>query len=300
VPAGRALSLISNWPNAPTAGLTVDAANRVFRADRTFIYVFEGGLFRTYMSIAEAVSGPGMSEPGWFIDIDMGSDGLLYILLAPSFPTATGLVVARSSSAHTATRLLDFPSTTAGVMRVITPGKVAIPDFFSGIWTASATGQQVVYPPAIPGFTCVSESVPAGHLAVGPAGLFLFSSGCPRSALMRGNLDGSGLIPLYQPNPSPVSADSFTCLARDPAGGFYMMVTGDGTGATPRAGTRLYHVADDASGTSGFTRVATTPSFDQARATQADPNVFTSCTLAAAPDGTLYVQTLYMLWKIAP
>jgi hypothetical protein len=179
VPAGRALSLISNWPNTPTAGLTVDAANRVFRADRTAIYVFEGGQFRTYVSIAEAASGLGMSDSGWFIDIDMGSDGLLYILLMPSFPTATGLVVARSSGAHTATRLFDFPSTTAGVMRVIAPGKVAIPDFFSGIWTANAAGQQVVYHAALPGFTCVGESVPAGRLAVGPAGLFLFTAAAP-------------------------------------------------------------------------------------------------------------------------
>jgi hypothetical protein len=117
---------------------------------------------------------------------------------------------------------------------------------------------------------------------------------------MRGNLDGSGIIPLYGPSPPPVSADKFTCVARDPAGGFYVMVTGDGSGANPTSGTRLYHVADDAQGTSGFSRVGTIPSFDQARLGQVAPTVFTSCTLAAAPDGTLYVLTLDMLWKIAP
>jgi hypothetical protein len=302
VPTGRALSLMANWAVTQTSGsrgLTVDAANRVFRADAQYVYLFEGGQFRTYMSIAGTVSGLGMSEPAGFIDIDTGSDGLLYVLLygGAGDTSPSGMVVAGSSSAHVAKRLLDFRSTEAGSMRVIAPGKVGISDI-GGMWTATTAGQQLVYGYEILGnpFTCLTT----GRFAVNSAGLFLFNVGCDGSALLRGNLDGSGVIPLYQPNASPVSADRFTCLARDPAGGFYVMVTGDGTGTTPTSGTRLYHLADDASGTSGFTRVGTTPSFDQARRVKVDQSVFTTCALAAAPDGTVYVQTVNELWKIAP
>ena len=172
--------------------------------------------------------------------------------------------------------------------------------FVGDLFTASAGGRQLVYGDSSLGASCGTGRITRGMLAVGPSGLFLFSRGCDGSPMLRGNFDGSGVVGLYKPGASPVSADDFLCLARDPAGGFYTMVTGDGTGATPTSGTRLYHVADDASGASGFTRVATTPSFDQARGAKVDKAVFTTCALAAAPDGTVYVQTLNEVWKIAP
>jgi len=305
VPPGRALSLISNWPVSQTSGssgLTVDAANRVFRADSSYIYLLEGGLFRTYMSIAEALAGVRLNEPGRFVDIDFGSDGMLYILLNGNAGDAVpaALVVGRSSGAHTATRLLDFRPDDATVMRVIAPGQVGIFHVSGGLFTASPGGQQLVYVDPNLGASCGRGNITRGVLAVGPSGLFLFSRGCDSAPILRGNFDGSGVIGLYKPSAPPVSADDFICLARDPAGGFYTMVTGDGTGTTPTSGTRLYHVADDAAGASGFTPVATTPSFDEARIRKVDKAVFTTCALAAAPDGTVYVQTLNELWKIAP
>ena len=305
VPTGRALSLISNWAVTQTSGsrgLTVDAANRLFRADSNYIYLLDGGLFRTYMSIGEALAGVRLTEPGGFADIDTGSDGMLYVLLHGNAGDAvpSALVVGRSSSAHLATRLLDVRPEDATVMRVIAPGQVGIFHFFGGLFTASPAGRQLVYSGASLGAFCSQGNGTRGMLAAGPSGLFLFSRGCDGSGMLRGNLDGSGVIELYKPSASPISADDFICLARDPTGGFYMMVTGDGTGATPTSGTRLYHVADDASGTSGFTRVGITPSFDQARRAEVNQAVFTTCALAAAPDGTVYVQTLNEVWKIAP
>ena len=185
-------------------------------------------------------------------------------------------------------------------MRVIGPGKVGIFHFAGGLFTATAAGPQLVYADSSLGPSCARGNITRGTFAVGPTGLFLFSHGCDGSPMLRGNFDGSGVIELYKPSSSPIAADNFTCLARDPAGGFYVMVTGDGTGTRPPSGTRIYHLADDAGGTSGFTRMGTVPSFDQARLGQVDPTVFTTCALAAAPDGTLYVQTLNQVWKLAP
>lgn len=305
VPTGRALSLLTNWPISEATGsrgLAVDAANRVFRADSQNIYVFEAGLFRTYLSIGEALSGVRLIQPGGFTDIDAGPDGMLYVLLTGNAGDAvpSAMVVARSSSAHLAARLLDFRPEDATVMRVISPAKVGIFDFAGGLFTASPAGQQLVYSDSSLGPSCARANITRGTFAVGPTDLFLFSYGCDGSPILRGNFDGSGVIELYKPGSSPIGADTFTCLARDPAGGFYVMVTGDGTGTRPTSGTRIYHLADDAGGTSGFTRMGTVPSFDQARLGQVDPTVFTTCALAAAPDGTLYVQTLNQVWKLAP
>jgi hypothetical protein len=299
VPAGRPLTLVINgapWGLSESAGFTVDAAGRLFRADAGFIYVLEGGAFRTYMSIAEAVAQLRMSEPARFIDLDTGSDGLLYILLAGTRPNAPGRMVARSASAHVATSLLDVNSTVVEKMRVVSPGKVVIVDAM-GMWTTSATGGQYLYPPAMLGdiATCHTRS-----FDVRPSGVFLFGLGCDRAPMLRGSVDGSSVGLLYHPAAAPIGADNFICMARDPAGGFYMLVSGDGSGGAPDYRPRLYHVSDDANGTSGFTRVATTPTFDQARTLVPDPRVFTTCSMAVAPDGTIFLETIYQLWQLAP
>ena len=115
---------------------------------------------------------------------------------------------------------------------------------------------------------------------------------------MRGQADGSGAGVLYTTSlegPSTIAADNFLCVARDPSGGFTLAVA-DPSDDEPR----LYHVADDAQGTSGLTEIETTPSFAQASQQKSSVFGFDYCSLATAPDGTVYFQTYAQLWKVSP
>jgi hypothetical protein len=99
---------------------------------------------------------------------------------------------------------------------------------------------------------------------------------------------------LYDDAKSPAYGGTFACLARDPAGGFFVMVT-DVNGASPR----LYHVAETGSGAMGLEHVLTDPSFGEARLTQNESNAFAYSSLATAPDGTIYYATGSQLWQVA-
>jgi hypothetical protein len=135
-------------------------------------------------------------------------------------------------------------------------------------------------------------------LAADRSGTFLYQSGCNGYPLLRGQTDGSGVGVLYPTSlvgPSDIAADNFLCVARDPAGGFYLAVDDPNDGAP-----RLYHVADDAQGRSGLTWIETAPSFAEASQQRSNVFGFDFCSLATAPDGTVYFQTYAQLWKVSP
>jgi hypothetical protein len=99
-------------------------------------------------------------------------------------------------------------------------------------------------------------------------------------------------------NSTNAGAGSFECLARDPAGGFYVMVAEVGGGANPR----LYHMSETATGAAGLTVVVTDPSLGEARLAQSPqgtPPDFSRCSLATSPDGTIFIQFGPQLWQVA-
>ena len=65
-------------------------------------------------------------------------------------------------------------------------------------------------------------------------------------------------------------------------------------------GPRLFHMTENASGTTGLDWIATVPTFLEAQKVQDELLAFQFCSLSAAPDGTVFFQTFSHLWKITP
>jgi hypothetical protein len=88
----------------------------------------------------------------------------------------------------------------------------------------------------------------------------------------------------------------FVCSTRDPSGGFYFMLGRIGD----YVGSHLFHVTETSSGADGLTLIDTVPTFLEASKTQNESLAFDFCSLAAAPDGTIFYQTASQLWKVSP
>jgi hypothetical protein len=281
------------WRTGGLDGLAADVRHRVYRIDDGRLFMVEGGVVSTYLSIEEAVDQVGLRPAARFIDLDMGADGVLHVLLTGTLKTAntSATLVTQSSGPHLVTNWRDLSTYTASQVSVIGAGKIAFIDY-SGLWIATATSQKLLFPESMLKST---DGCAAQELTANPSGVFLYEPGCNIYPILRGNADGSAVRVLYEPTLAPIYGGNFLCTARDPAGGFYMMVN-DVDGGSPR----MYHVSEDAEGAVGLEHVVTEPSFGEARLTQAERGVFESCSLATAPDGTVYVQTVSQLWVVSP
>jgi hypothetical protein len=298
----RVLSLVLRgapwYATQATQGIAVDELNRVYVGDSANVFVVDGTSLRTYLTTADAPNPTG--APTGFGDFDIGPDGRLYIV-SSAFLAGTGwsVGVVRSSVAHQAEPWVDLSELTQ-------PRQLAvIGDGFAGVvsregfWTFVDGGGQLVYDAGkgVATFGCAAED-----LAAAPSGVFLFQPGCNASPILRGRSNGSDVATLYnttvlQPS-SPIPAENFTCVARDPTGGFYVVIAVyDNGGDAPV----LYHVAENANGTDGLTLVPTVPSFADAKRTQNDSVFgFLYCSIAAGRDGAVYYQTYGQLWKVSP
>ena len=297
----RVLSLVLDgapwYATESTQGIAADAQGKVYVADGTSIFMVDGATVSTYLTAAEAAAAaePGTSMP-LLGDLDIGPDGRLYFVTS-WFSTTQGmrLGVMRSSQAHVAQPWIDVAPTTmdVGEIAVIDDGLIALVSR-SGFWTFSDAGGKLIYPPSL----IASQGCACADLAADRSGTFLYQSGCNGYPLLRGQADGSGAGVLYPTSlvgPSTIAANNFLCVARDPSGGFTLAVA-DPSDDEPR----LYHVADDAQGTSGLTEIETAPSFAQASQQKSSVYGFDYCSLATAPDGTVYFQTYAQLWKVSP
>jgi hypothetical protein len=270
-----------------TQGIAVDSRGRVYVGDHDNVFMVEADAVTTHLTATEA-GGTG------FGDFDIDSDDRLYIVTVGRTP-GLGVSVVRSSQPHQIDPWIDLSPTLtdASKLAVIDDGTIAVISR-AGFWTFTDAGGAQIYSQSqmVGSSGCATQD-----LAAAPSGVFLYQPGCNGSPLLRGHSDGTGVGILYNTSfgqPSEISASNFLCVARDPSGGFYVVV--DGIGETPR----LYHVAEDAQGTSGLTWIDTTPSFAQAKARASSVFGFRYCSLAAARDGTVYFQSYAQLWKVAP
>jgi hypothetical protein len=211
-------------------------------------------------------------------DMDMAPDGSLYILLWGD--------IIRSTAPH---RGEVFQSTGGLVdphrIGAIANGRVAV-THYGGLSVFTSTGSSLVYSVSqIDPSDCAVED-----LTTDPSGVFLYAVGCNGSPLLRGNVDGSGVGVLS--TTSALNADNFICSARDPAGGFYSVITDEGDQP------HLYHIDETATGTQAFSGVSTRPSLAEAKASDSAPLAFDYCSLAVGPDGAIFLQTGSELWKI--
>jgi hypothetical protein len=277
-----------------TQGMAVDSQKRVYVGDNANIYVVDGTSLSTYLTIAEA-AGTNAAAAG-FGDFDIGPDGRLYIVMSAFTPDAGQVVnVVRSNLPHIAQPWVSLS-------QVLTPRRVSVISAsylalisWDGLWTFTDGGGKLIYPAAelVDTIDCA-----ATDLAAAPSGVFLYEPGCNGSPILRGNADGSGVGSLYNSSllaPSVVPADNFLCVARDPAGGFYLVGDNSADDAP-----RLYHVAEDAQGSTGLIWIQTTPTIAQAKKSQNETFGFDFCSLAVASDGTVFFQTYHQLWKVTP
>lgn len=286
------------YASQATSGIAVDSLNRVYVGDRDNVYVVDGTSLGIHLTAAEA-AGPTASHSD-LGDLDIGPDDRLYIA-ASAFFTGTGgrTGIVRSSMAHQAEWWVEVaPLDQLHKVAVIDDGYLAVIKS-DGFWTLTATGGELVYDAAklesTNGCTCQD-------LVAAPSGVFLYQPGCNGYPLLRGNVDGTAVDVLYNTAvttttkpASAVSADNFLCAARDPSGGFYIIVDDVGDRAP-----RLYHVAEDAQGTTGLTWIPTVPSFKDAKNSQGEVFAFRFCSIAAARDGTVFFHTYHQLWKVSP
>jgi len=289
----RMLSLVLDgapwYASQSTGSISVDARGKVYVGDYANVFMVDvpTAAVTTYLTAAEA-GGNG------FGDHDIGPDGRLYIVMSRTVAGTLGIV--RSSQAHQAEWWVDLSPTLmeAGVMGVIGDGYIGITSR-AGFWTFTDGGGKLVYDKTQ---LVSTDSCANLDLAVARSGTFLYQPGCNGYPLLRGHADGSGVGPIYTTAVSPpniLPASNFSCSARDPSGGFYFIIQ-DVDDYAPR----LYHMTEDAQGTSGLTWTETTPSFLEAKKRVSNVYGFDFCALAAANDGTVYFQSYAQLWMASP
>jgi hypothetical protein len=300
-PKPRTLSLVLSgapwYATQATQGIAVDTHGRVYVGDNATIYMIDGTALSKYLTADEAAT-PDQSNAG-FGDFDIDPDDRLYIVMgASSASTGEFTSVVRSSMAHQAEPWVRFDKIDqADKVAVISDDLLAVVSRY-GLWTFTAAGGQMVYSPTS---VMWASSCAAEDLAAAPSGVFLYQPGCNAYPLLRGNANGSGVGVLYatsvlQPS-SVIPADNFLCSGRDPSGGFYVVVSvySDGSDVP-----RLYHVAEDAQAANGLVWIQTVPTFGDAKKSQGEVFGFDFCSVAAARDGTVFVQTYHQLWKVSP
>jgi hypothetical protein len=275
-------------------GMAVDSSGRVYVGDFNSIYMVEGDSVSSYLALAE--SGLPFAKDAAIGDFDIGPDGTFYIGISTYIANEKVVYIARSSRPHQAEQWFD-PFATSYPVRVgvVGTGKVAVVTI-DGMWFATGNGATKIYDRTI---LISTQRCAMQDLATAPSGVFLYQPGCSISPILRGNVDGSGASTLYLADgvASPILASDFLCSCRDPAGGFLVVVRN-----YKEYAPRLYHVDEDVQGRAGLTWIETKPTFQEARQVGlvTDALAFNYCSLAAAPDGTIYFQTYSQVWKVEP
>jgi hypothetical protein len=297
----RSLSLVlqnAPWGTSLTnPGFAADAAGNFYRQDQSTIYVGANGVASAYLTLSDVVTSAGLTSAARFTDLDMGPDGQLYVLLAGNLmgSSSSSDIVIQSNAAHQAALWRSLPTSIAQRLGALDTGRFGVADY-GGLWTITAASAQLVYPATQLQqiSNCTDE-----HLSTDPSGAFMYLPGCNGYPALRGNVDGSGVSVLYQSGSAyPPAAQTFTCTARDPAGGFYMLASGTSTGGTG-GGPRVYHVAETGTAAASLSLVVTAPSLGEALLARGGSQ-FGYCSMAVSPDGTVYIQTVKEVWKIGP
>lgn len=267
-------------------GLAVDQNGNLFVAAVEAVYVSSGAEASVYLSRDDisAILGPEYPLPDWD-DLDVGPDGLVYLLSSQH--------IIRSANAHQGEVLRKF-------LPIVFPRHLAVfsPDI-SFVLTANrelfridATGYALVYDISqMHGVNaCVGE-----ELEIQRSGTFLYLPGCDGSPVVRGHVDGSGTIALFDGHPNALNARFFLCAARDPAGGFFIMIEDDTTNDP-----KLMHFDEGVSAMAGYRTITTSPSLADAVIEHELVFDFSDCQMAAAHDGSVWIRTEKQLLRLTP
>jgi hypothetical protein len=269
-----------------TLGMAVDTQGRLFIAGYEAVHVLAGSRFDVYLTSEDVAFSLGKPVVTGFGDLDLATDDSMYV--------ATSMGILHSRAPHQV-RLWRASSPGPEVDKLGVPAaeEVAFMDR-EGLWFLSNSVERRLFEKdRIQGATdCATED-----LAVARTGVFLYQPGCQGSPLLRGDLrveSLSVLFPTTWQGQSPIQAEGFRCVTRDPAGGFYLVVE------HANDDLRLYHVAEYASDAADLTLVNVVPSLSEAGGMQNHPRAFYYCSMAAGRDGTIFLQTFNQLWMVMP
>ncbi len=270
--------------------LAVDKRGRVYRMDEENVYRVRGSEADVFLSTDDVADLVG-DEVNWgFEDIDIGPDQRMYL--------AFGRRILRSEGPHQVEVWQDFTDRSwlpaYQHLRVLAEDQVVFTNEW-GLSLITPSSAPAVYNAQQLGWAqgCATE-----NLAVARSGVFLYEPGCNTSPLVRGNTAGTGVGLLYETEyqgSSPLSAANFLALARDWNDGFYVLIEEEGSGKP-----QLYHLTESSTQAAGIELITTTPTFAEAREAYSPVAFSNGCSMAAAPDGSLYIQSYYQLWRVWP
>ncbi|HEX2875724.1 MAG TPA: hypothetical protein VHP33_30940 [Polyangiaceae bacterium] len=284
-----------------TTGFVVDHQGRLYLNDERHVFVIEGSDVSEYMTVEDValITGDNANQIS-FTDLDLGEDDALYL-------GVRGKVI-KSTSAHSGTVWGDFgaafspyPADFEEKLAVLSDDALVITES-QGLYLIEHDKASLIYedPPEGQSWAtdCASHDFTAAR-----NGTFLFLPGCNGSSLIQGNADGSGSSVLYEADPKgPLQAANFHCVTRRPGGGFYFVSQTFNT-SSDADGPHLYYLSETNGQPSSVVAVPSTPSLRAVwrdLAGKNEPFVFDYCSLAAAEDGTIYLQSMSQVWRIAP
>jgi hypothetical protein len=279
-------------------GFAVDPQKRLYLEDDHDVYMIDGQTVTTYLTFAEATAAAAPRVLEKILDMDLGPDGALYLLVSvwPS-TTPKPAVIMRSTAPHTADMWLDVSGLSHPTrLSAFSAGSVGVMHD-GGLTMFPAAGPVIFSAQAVQRF----QSDCGWEVLTGsPSGAYLYSPGCLSTSLYSGNVGGPGPVLLYDRaafmQPTSIYA-LFECTGREPSGAFLFVV--DQTSHSVDADT-IYRTSQDATGANVLEPIATTPTFFEAAEAQNETFAFGFCSLAVAGDGTIFFLTQSQLWKVEP
>jgi hypothetical protein len=270
--------------NTNVFGMGADSQGRVYLQDTDNVYVIACGSEYVYMTAVEASGIVGRNAG--LLDLDVASDGSLFI----EHPDA----ILHSTAPHQAEIFQRTVAPYTPQLAAIDNARVAVTGE-SGLTIFSSASSQTVYTSAQIDWQagCVLPG-----LAVAASGVFLYQPGCNTSPLVRGKVDGSGVSTLAMPG--DLGADNFLCSARDPAGGFYTLVSISLPFGRVAQTAALYHVDETSPDAGALVAINTQPSFLQTQEADSGPGFAVyACSMAVDLNGTVFIQSGPDLWTVS-
>lgn len=271
----------------PTQGLTVTPNGHVLLETAYKIYEIAGNKVSDYLTDVETLAAIGNHDGYGFGGLGLDQQGTVYA-------TFSGSVI-RSNGPHQLELWRAEPgSMSAPALGLSVLGHDDVIAFGTeGMWRI--TGETA--PTPLMSFTAIGDTCPYPKISLAASGTFLLLRGCAMNGVESGLFDGSvvsNIRTLFKGTFPPSGTSSpaqFLCATTAPQGGFYLVVK-------QNADTQLYYLADDATESAGVSKVAISPSLDEASVLTGDHQSMRKCNITAALDGGLYLQSSEVLWRL--
>ncbi|MCG8614099.1 MAG: hypothetical protein MI864_26600, partial [Pseudomonadales bacterium] len=275
--AFRLEQVIDNGPwtfGQQAAGMAVDSRERVFLANGEVLWMIDDSNVSIYLGTNDGDFN--------FVDVDFDENGVMYLL----DDQTSGQRILTSSAAGNFSIHREFDSVTfPNFMGVIDSNQILVTGR-EGLSMITESGTNLVHGSSVfNGSTdCATED-----FAVQSNGSYSYQPGCNGSSVVIGNV-ADQFPARFELSNTFTNAD---CTTRDPSGGFFSVVEFN-------QDESLVHIDEDATETTGWSRLSSSPTLESAKAASDETFSFDYCAIAAAPSGKVFYQTFSQLWVFSP